>query len=388
MLCGILTLTSYTNDNYGAYLQAWASKVAIERYTHNQATVLPIEQNPFLIASHKYPLNSGLINTIRRKISIIKRRNKLLQDKKNKRIQLFQEFLYEFAVQKGRKSFYCENIKENTEDISCFIIGSDWVWLLTDTELRKPLEKFSKQSIFFGNWTLNSNQKRIGYAISQGIIPSFKSDIFIEACKRFSALSFREKESITYLRDIVGIPLNIPLEHVVDPTLLLQPNDLKDIETDTDSLTLNIKKYIVAYILPTQDNERISTYISQLEHKTNIEVILINKKNEFYIKNHLILGEKMGPREFLSMIKNAEYVVTNSFHGMVFSILYQKRFTAFTRQRNDFRQKNLIEGLQLNDRMLDKPGVDPYNKQIDWESVMQLKNIMIKNSINYLKNNI
>lgn len=383
-----MTLTSYTNDNYGAYLQAWASKVAIERYTHNQATVLPIEQNPFLIASHKYPLNSGLINTIRRKISIIKRRNKLLQDKKNKRIQLFQEFLYEFAVQKGRKSFYCENIKENTEDISCFIIGSDWVWLLTDTELRKPLEKFSKQSIFFGNWTLNSNQKRIGYAISQGIIPSFKSDIFIEACKRFSALSFREKESITYLRDIVGIPLNIPLEHVVDPTLLLQPNDLKDIETDTDSLTLNIKKYIVAYILPTQDNERISTYISQLEHKTNIEVILINKKNEFYIKNHLILGEKMGPREFLSMIKNAEYVVTNSFHGMVFSILYQKRFTAFTRQRNDFRQKNLIEGLQLNDRMLDKPGVDPYNKQIDWESVMQLKNIMIKNSINYLKNNI
>lgn len=388
MLCGILTLTSYKNDNYGAYLQAWASKVAIERYTHNRATVLPIEQNPFSGVFKKYPLNSGLIASIRRNFSIKKRQKKILRDKKNIRIKLFQDFLYRYAIQEGRHSFYHDDIKENVKDISCFVIGSDWVWFLSDEDLKKPLDTQKLGSIFFGNWDLNPNQKRIGYAISQGIIPSFKSDIFIEACKRFSALSFREKESITYLRDIVGIPLNTPIEHVVDPTLLLQPDDLKDIEIDTDSLTLNIKKYIVAYILPTQDNERISTYISQLEHKTNIEVILINKKNEFYIKNHLILGEKMGPREFLSMIKNAEYVVTNSFHGMVFSILYQKRFTAFTRQKNDFRQKNLIEGLQLNDRMLDKPGVDPYNKQIDWESVMQLKTIMIKNSINYLKNNI
>ena len=388
MLCGILTLTSYKNDNYSAYLQAWASKVAIERYTQNQATVLPIEQDPFSSVLKKYPLNSGLIAAIRRKFAIKKRQKKITRDNKNTRIQLFQDFLFRYAVQKGIHSFYYDEIEENTKDISCFVIGSDWVWYLSDNELKKPLDNNNNKSIYFGNWDLKPNQKRIGYAISQGIIPSFKSDIFIEACKRFSALSFREKESITYLRDIVGIPLNIPLEHVVDPTLLLQPDDLKDIEIDTDSLTLNIKKYIVAYILPTQDNDRISTYISQLEHKTNIEVILINKKNEFYIKNHLILGEKMGPREFLSMIKNAEYVVTNSFHGMVFSILYQKRFTAFSRQRNDFRQKNLIEGLQLNDRMLDKPGVDPYNKQIDWESVMQLKNIMIKNSINYLKNNI
>ena len=88
-------------------------------------------------------------------------------------------------------------------------------------------------------------------------------------------------------------------------------------------------------------NDEVVRYVKTIQQKTAWEIKVLNMGKEFSFDNQVSLGESIGPGEWLSYIKNASYVVTNSFHGMVFSLTYRRPFTAFKRQERDFRQLNL-----------------------------------------------
>lgn len=99
--------------------------------------------------------------------------------------------------------------------------------------------------------------------------------------------------------------------------------------------------------------------------------------------------------EFLGAIKNSRYVITNSFHGMVFASLYHKPFTAFQRQPNDFRQINLARLLNMENRLLPcenrtsvDTDVDPFDIEPDWERADTARRFAAARSIDFLKRSL
>lgn len=399
MKVGVLTLTFQSNDNYGAYLQAWALKTAIKKYTKADAVVLPIELNrqerwiekkiQTKIKSRKkfkFPLMArlyyllSLANAARKKCNHGNNTNL----REEARIRAFQNFLNLFCSD-GRPHFIDYTLKENSRDINTFVIGSDWVWFLPDFMLNADITAIQEhwRSLYLGFFPLAPEQKRITYAASQGIIPCNYSALLKSACNNFSAISVRESESAQYLR---SLKINQQISVVLDPTLLLDRDDIKPIEKHIDD-----QGYIAVYALPAQNLQILSRYIENLHQKTNKKVVILNKSNEFSCSNFPVAGDILGPSEFVSYIKHADYVITNSFHGMVFSMLFRRPFTAFQRQNRDFRQINFCRILNLEERLL-KPTspakFDPFDRPIDWNKVEQLHRSAMQSSIQFLQENI
>jgi len=106
--------------------------------------------------------------------------------------------------------------------------------------------------------------------------------------------------------------------------------------------------------------------------------------------NDIININNAGPKEFVGLIKDAKYVLTNSFHGMVFSILNRKNFWVFTRGNMNSRIYSLLEILGLQDRIIDSDKIDEVNKidissEVDYNKVYQILEKEKEKSLNFLK---
>ena len=230
-------------------------------------------------------------------------------------------------------------------------------------------------------------RKLIAYAASQGRIPEQSSSLLRLAMRNFNAISVREAESVDYLKTN-GCEKEI--KHVLDPTLLLEKIDLEEVAKDQGDRR---EKYILVYCLSCKNKNMILKYVSNLERSTGLKVRVLNTSKEFSYPGVEAEGDRSGPVEFLASVRDAEYVVTNSFHGMVFSCLYHKPFTAFQRQDRDYRQKNLVELLGLKERLLDarvpwSEVADPYKMLVDWEGVDRRRRAESKGAKKFLLNNL
>lgn len=395
MKVGILTLTYSLNLNYGAALQAWALKKAIQKLLpspSNEVVVLPLDQTPEEKAYIKYGNKKDIFSHLRRFFSCLNRKIRFKQKLNNigYRYIKFEEFhkLYNFN---NRKRFASYKINGETNDIDIFVIGSDWVWYLSDTELNyKPEQIDSLKSIYLGFYPVltKPNQKRISYAASQGIVPSRPSTLWKTALNNFSSISVREKESALYFSKN-GYSKTI--DHVVDPTLLLDSDDLSEIKSDI-LIGEPHKGFIALYVLPSENVDTIRRYVTNLSKITNLPIYNLSWEKDFQIPGITALGNNFGPAEFLAGIRQSSYVVTNSFHGMVFSSLYHKRFTAFQRFDHDFRQLNLVQLLNLENRLIlnDESGnlhieSDPFEYEIDWQVIDKRRKAAALSSIDFLK---
>ena len=398
MRVGIFTLAFESNLNYGAALQAWALKAAVEKIlpppVTNEMCVLPLTYSGSESSELKYCDRTGIINFIRKKISIYKRRRKYRKTLKqaSDRYVKFEEFLKKNAFG-NRKRFFAKNVIEATCDIDVYVIGSDWVWYLPENKLNADLEQLDDlQSIYLGRYpVLRDNQKRIAYAASQGIVPTTSSTLWQQVLSNFSAVSVREQESAKYLTKN-GSPIKV--EHVLDPTLLLEMEDLQKIEAK-DQTELLQGNYIALYILPSEHTQEIVDYVRELSEKVGVPIQNVSWSKDVEIPGIKALGSNLGPSEFITYIKNSCYVITNSFHGMVFASLYHRRFTAFQRQENDFRQINLVRLLGLENRLLPTDGFktyselkDPFDIEVDWAEADERRRKEAQHSVSFLKRSI
>ena len=131
--------------------------------------------------------------------------------------------------------------------------------------------------------------------------------------------------------------------------------------------------------------------MKDLSKKTGLDICNVSTHSDAPNIPGEPLGEKLGPMEFLSLIRNSQYVVTNSFHGMVFASIYHKPFTAFQRQANDFRQTNLVRLLGLENRLLpfqnrifECMDIDPFLIEPNWENVDNARRLASTRSIDFL----
>lgn len=196
-----------------------------------------------------------------------------------------------------------------------YIVGSDQTW---------SMERCDKYGFYWLKWCPRESRK-MAYAPSLGT--TNLSDQHIAQIKKyissFEYVSCREEKNAHMLSQI--LKKNVP--YVVDPTMLIDKDTWRTLMTP---ITLP-KQYVLAYILGEKDC--ISEFAEQLGKQYNIPVYYVLTRPKYLDREHVL--DALGPQEWVYAIFNATYVITDSFHGTLFSINLNKDFYTFTKRQEE-----------------------------------------------------
>ena len=365
----IALFSCHSDPNYGSMLQAYALAAAINKLGRNAEyinyTTLP---KPTLVRRIK-----KTIRTILAWLGYNKRRGEFdfLRTRPFKKIMAAFSDFHKKYIPVSSELYYSSEVS-STFDVtkySIYIIGSDQLW--------SPY-LYNNQRPYFLDWADFPN--RNSYATSFGTT-HFSSDytsLLVNKLSQFDNISCREKTNCNTLSEKLGQEVT----HVLDPTLLLQADDWNKIAISSDLG----KPYILAYILGEKDS--IIQFAERLGREKDLPVYYILTRPKYLdIKNVL---NDVGPAEFLGLVRDAAYIVTDSFHGSLFSINYQRNFYAFSKrdglvnQNDNIRIVEFLTQLGLQARFQDVesakclPDID--YKRVNF-SIEQLRNM----SYSYLK---
>ena len=232
-----------------------------------------------------------------------------------------------------------ENVYTNEEELSklnidYWICGSDQIW---NTEITRGFNKG-----FFLDF--ETNGKKISYAVSMGIpkLEEKYEEEFKKAIEKIDYLSVREESLKEYVKQFS----NREVVKVLDPTLLLERKDYEEILVENKIQG----KYLLIYALG--PDERLTQIAKKIAQEKDLKIIELNdfKKIKYFCEQI----SNAGPEEFVTLIKNAECIVTNSFHGTIFSIIFEKEFYTITRLNRNSRMENILEIVDMKDRLIDK----------------------------------
>ena len=357
-------VSCYFKNNYGSMLQAYATKKILDNNNIPNETINIDNNIDFKKGKRKY-YASQLFNFkfIKSKFGMIKLKldKKIVKDL-GKNISIRDSKYKEFR-KKFNLSVSCPDYKSLSEmaatKYSDVIVGSDQLWL--------PVNVVS--DYYTLNW-VPDNINKISYATSFGIskIPDKYTDEYKKFLSRINYLSVRE-ESGKKICDNYGIASKV----VCDPTILLTKEEW---EQEAVQERIISDKYILCYFLGNNIEHR--KFAEKLRDKTGYKIVSLNHADE-YVKYSDTFADitpyDIGPREWINLIKNAEYVCTDSFHGTVFSLLFNKTFFDFRR----YSENNKMSTNSRIDSLLDLAGVDKNRILTGNEDV----DTVIKYKINY-----
>ena len=229
-----------------------------------------------------------------------------------------------------------------------FICGSDTIFCM---------DEFGFDDGYYANYkTMQKNS--VSYAASFGD-PTLTDDnclILKDRLQNFKALGLREDQMIPYVKDCT----DVPVQRVVDPTLLLTEEDYNKIAAPIQEK----EKYLLLY--SRRYSPQMESYAENMAKEHGWKIIEISLRATNAEKHRMFY--EAGVEEFLSLIKHAEFVVTNSFHGMIFSVQYRRPFVIFSREQCSNKISELLELFGLMDRML-VHGNEVFGEKIDYDAV-------------------
>lgn len=361
----IATVTWLKYYNYGTYLQAYALRKKLELLGHDAKVINDKNVLAKYTQNKKQSLFYFIFKCIRYPFNGKKRRYyRELANKETEQYSKFEEFKNQFIeVENNTDSDYLNT----TYDL--FICGSDQIW--------SPIIKNFNPYYYLD--FVKDNNKKVSYAPSLGInnIDFALTDEIKTLLNSFRYISIREQEGKDKLSQII----NKNIEVVLDPTLLLNSGDWDEISSNR----LITSKYLLCYFLGNKEWYR--EYAIKLAKKKHLQVVILSSLDTDMNSKYLY-KDKCGPNEFISLLKYADYIITDSFHGTVFSLIYNKEFIAVKRFDDDdpasqnSRVYNLLNKISLANRFLDK---EQFLDNIDYNIVNKLLAIVINNSENYLK---
>lgn len=358
---GIITI--HRINNYGALLQAYA----LNKYLSNKGfDVKTIDFRTQRVAeSYKIFQPVSSIMSLARNAQAFLYKGKLKRRKRR-----FEEFLTE-NVPMTKSCFKSnEELSQAKLGYDFYICGSDQIWNIGCSNYSEA---------YFLSFVENSG-KKISYAASMGEkgVPEEKREQVREMLKDFSCISVREK----YAKDSLLTFIDKTIYTVVDPVFLLDKQQWNSLLVSP----IIKKKYILFYVLRGDIEGMRKTVIKMgKDLKLQIVVVSINLR-EMQYKNKKCYDA--GPKEFLTLVKNAEYVVTNSFHGVAMSIIFEKNFWFFSgedKKNSSARVYNLLEQVSLLDRIISSKDVVELGKPIDYSKVNSLINVAVQESKKYLE---
>lgn len=324
-MIGIITF--HCSHNYGSALQAYALQTYLKKSGYDTKIINYVDLANFE--------DYQLFRTSLYKKKIKSLIGDLLYLGKNyKRKKSFETFWKNHFDLTEKRYTNPDDMKELNNSFDTFICGSDQIWNTHCTKGANPA--------FFLAFA-DKNKRKIAYApsIADEKIDFRNDDTVRGYLESFDAVSVRENSFCRMLSDIMGKPVI----SAVDPTLLLEKSDYDKLANKNP---MKDKKYIFVYSL--EDNDELNSYANNLSKKHNIPVVYINKKTQHCFGN-AVNAYGTSPNEFLSLIKDAQYIITNSFHATVFSVIFEKQFCTFPTEASGSRMVDLLNNIELGNRL-------------------------------------
>lgn len=362
---GIVTL--HHANNYGAVYQTYALSSYIEGlgfevfiidYVMDRATIYSYLKNPIVFLRKMLSKKAFTV-------SFLKEKRQYHQGKHREEgfLEKFNDFRKDFLNITKREYDYTE-LKKSCPKTDFLITGSDQVWAADFF--------FSSPAYLLG--FCPKGVKRISYAPSFGKsrLEPYLHRIFKDKLLKFDAVSVRERSGVEIVKEVAGIDAI----KVVDPTLLL-----KSYSNIVDYSLVPSSPYILTYRL--NQEHGLACWMSDCIKKISIDkglpVYRVSTNNSLGLEE---IGEDLQPTpgQLLGLIEKSSMVLTNSFHGTVFSLLFRVRFLCFARDifedKQNLRMLELLDLVGLQD-LFCQPFIDPclIGKKtdcgIDWGDVHQ-----------------
>lgn len=364
-------VTFYHIHHYGALLQAAATERAVERLGGECEIVdYFVNQNNDLF---RRPTGLGS--------AAADAHTALHYQALKTRYQRFEAFARRNLRISGHRFESLEELRAAELPYDVILAGSDQIWN------PKIFPDGHFDPVFFGVF---SQRRKIAYAPSFGVprIPEGMEDELRGYLAAFSHLSVRERQGQKIVEDIAG--KTVPV--VLDPTLLLTRDQWAAMANTPSGYPsggdLNTPRgYILCYCISRPG--ALAPYIQSLADRTGLPVVqLCGVRQKVHPRARCVLDA--GPAEFLGLFQNAAYVCTNSFHGTVFSVQFQKPFfTAVApgelAEPESSRTFSLLSTLGLTERIIGKGDTAGLDAGIDWAAVEARLDAARQSSLDYLR---
>ncbi len=352
----VLVSTLHFYNNYGSVLQAYALKQTIADRLGYVVDFLPFRPN---IAEYKYFTDSMLLEKYKRKVM---------------KFDSFRSEVLGINLESVDSSRELLSILGNVQDsYDAYVVGSDIIWGKEFSGLASP---------YFLEFA-DKSKPRIAYAASVILDKAGHTEddeLFKKKLKNFTDIGMRETSSVDTIKqygerdDVVA---------VLDPTLLLDALDYESIEDEIADYLGD--PYLLSYFL-THD-PAVVDYSNMIAKKLGFRIIhyFADYPDRVFPENAKCFAFT-GPGEFLSLVRNASMVFTNSFHGTCFSMIYRKPFYTYTAKRNMLsRVKDTVSRLDMESRYFtDFRDLYKVTLEIDYSKFEEQLSLHRKLSIDFL----
>jgi hypothetical protein len=361
MKIGIMTFW-WSRDNYGQILQCYALQKYLRDAGHDAYLIRYDPRNDYTYTKTPF------LRKVLKAFNPIKLYNFLSYKKrefykntyeKQKNSQRnFEGFRIEFIKQSEKTYYSYDELVKNPPVADVYIVGSDQVW--NTFGMNKAINVIRAYLLDFGDQSI----KRIAYAVSFGkeVLDNDSITIFAKLLPNFDYISVREKSGV----DICKKCGSNNVEWVLDPTMLLEADKYHVLYKDED-IKKPKKPYCLLYFLNWESNLTIQTVYNWAKRE-NLDVIYVsgNGESDKYKKIYPTIPE------WIYLIEHAEYVITNSYHCSVFSLLFNKQFCILPLIGEyvgmNSRFDSLFELFQIESRFINSD-LSILNKEIAWQSV-------------------
>lgn len=340
MKVGLVTV--YNGYNYGSKLQAYAIQSVLKNKIRVDVEIIDYNRAKDLRLS---TIIRKVVRKIERQLEgDTKKAKKTYPDMVLARRKTFDGFDKNYNLTSEIRGY--SNLQKIVDNYDVFICGSDQIWspdlIVTD---------------FYTLYFVGGKKKTISYAASFGIdkIPNKKIKAYQKFLNRINIISVRENSGKKLVNELTGKNST----WVLDPTLLLCRDEWKQLIQNSSVGNYANKKYILCYFLGTIQAHR--NFAETLRKFKGYDVICFPYMRGYNEVDKNIVGDKLydiNPLQFVYLISNAEYVCTDSFHGTVFSIIFNKQFFSLRRYSDvdthstNTRIVSLLEMLGLGNRLI------------------------------------
>lgn len=354
MKIGILTFQ--TTNNYGAILQSYALQKVLKDHGHQPEIIdyrCAYIAKPYRLENLK---KKGLAGYL---FSLIGYLCYLPRTKRSNQFRRHMQY---------SKPYFIETMQEADGIYDMYIVGSDQVWnhKLTNEDMHYLLD------------FVKDDRKKFSYAASIGVseITGELADRYRELLRKFNMISVRERQGGEIVQDLTGREAQV----VLDPTLLLPAKEWMKVA----KIPQIQEDYILVYQLGI--SKKLVSFAEKLSKETGLRVIYIPFPLGGAMK--CTCQWHIGPAEWLGLFYKAAYIVTDSFHGTAFSILFNKPFyteAAGQHKGVGSRLFHLLSMFQLTDRLLDRDTVLDVKKTVNFDLANRLLEEERKKSISFLE---
>lgn len=367
MRVGIITEISYEICNYGNVCQAFAlSDYITERYGHEVYTV-GLKRHRESVTSLPLYCVKQIKRYLKKKRANIRMRA-LSQEKEQKFISFYNKH-----VPIKRFDDFGDVIDYGFD---AFVVGSDVVW---------HQEHAFINSLKFLDLGEDYHPKKISYAASFGNewIPRENENKIRKCLNNFDGVSVREKSTENFLSSL-GVN-NVC--HVLDPVFLIEKGKWKDLASKPAIDDKILADYCFVYLLSPRKYEM--EFLNRLLQKQRLKAVIVSYTDDAYdnitISDKCYLYNECSPQEWLWLIEHSKVILTDSFHGLAFSVIYGKDFFAMDRQKMMNRIEDFLNQMGLINMLISQDYTEnDLDKTVDYANVDK-KVIGLRNrSIKYL----